>query len=708
MVRRARAGQLQLPGLLQLLGTAFLVVLAASRSAFAADAAVPFYKAPVAASSHAAVPFYKAPVTTSSQPFSWTGLYVGAHGGGGWAGTNWFYPSDAVNAVAGPPVGLPLNVSSGGHTAAGWLAGAQIGYNYQIKNWVVGVEAEFSAANLKGSNVDPSFPNINHTQTDFIGTLAGRVGYAWDRVLLFGKAGLGWTHNNYFDSAVATFVSGTAPDAVTLPAGIVENRATLNRFGLMLGAGVEYALTQNWSVKAEYDYLDFGKQRMTFSPVDAGLTPFDEDIKQRIQLVKVGINYKLGSAMPAGAASAGALYDQVGSFYDQIERSARAPRFYGGVDYLLWQVKGAPLSVPLVATGPSSNTDGLLLNSNTTILYGASFAPAAGGNDTQNFKLFSGSRIIAGYWLDDARRLSVEGGGFLLQSQTAGVYIHGSSTDAQGMRIPVYTLPYKPSGMCAPPDPPGSPPVCVVPLGEDGVPVAVPGELSGSVDVKNSLQLWGLEANGVMSFYRTPSLELSAVSGFRYVDLSESFVMTSTIVGAANSAFAGQSGYAIDKFDTRNQFFGGTLGLRGLYNYGLFSLETTARIALGVNHQTLSIFGYYQDFNALLPYSSGPYGIFAMPSNEGISSKNTFAVVPEFQTKLGFDVTPTIRFTVGYDFIYFSNVIRPTDQIDRNIPKGQTYQQDTTQADSSTVPARLFKSTDFWAHGLSVGINARF
>ena len=97
-----------------------------------------------------------------------------------------------------------------------------------------------------------------------------------------------------------------------------------------------------------------------------------------------------------------------------------------------------------------------------------------------------------------------------------------------------------------------------------------------------------------------------------------------------------------------------------------------------------------------------------MPSNEGSRSQNAFAVVPEFQTKLGFDITPTIRFTVGYDFMYLSNVIRPTDQIDRNIPKGQTYQQDTTQPDSSTVPARMFKATDFYAQGLNVGISARF
>ena len=680
MQTRSKAERLAGRGLLQFLGAASLVALAASKTAFAADVAVPFYKAPVAAVSPA---------------FSWTGLYFGVHAGGGAANANWFYPNDTLNAVSGPPTGFPLNVTSGSHSASSWLAGAQIGYNYQIKNWVVGIEAEFSATNLKGSNVDPSFPNINHTQTDFIGTLAGRAGYSWDRVLLYGKAGLGWAHNNYSDNALATFVSGGAPDSVTLPAGIVQDRASLNRFGLMVGAGVEYALTQNWSVKGEYDYLDFGKQRVTFSPVNAGLLPFDEDIKQRIHLFKLGLNYRLDP--PRGTDMALA----------QVGRPEPATRFYGGVDYLLWKVKGAPLSVPLLSTGPTSNIEGLLLNSQTTILYGAPFAPATGGNDTQDFKLFSGSRIVAGYWMDDTHRLAVEGGGFLLQGRTATFNSQASSTDAQGKRIPVYTSPYKPSGMCAPAEGDGTA-TCLVPRGEDGVPVSIPGELSGSVTVKNSLQLWGLEANGVMNFYRTPSLELSAVTGFRYINLSEGFDMTSTIVGASGSSFARQSGFTNDTFNTQNQFFGGTLGLRGRYSYDRWSLETTGRIALGVNHQTLYVAGNYKDYYSMLPFSSGPYGVFAMPSNEGRRSQNAFAVVPEFQTKLGFDITPTIRLTVGYDFMYLSNVIRPTDQIDRNIPKGQTYQQDTTQADSTTVPARLFKATDFYAQGLNVGLSARF
>jgi Putative beta barrel porin-7 (BBP7) len=101
--------------------------------------------------------------------------------------------------------------------------------------------------------------------------------------------------------------------------------------------------------------------------------------------------------------------------------------------------------------------------------------------------------------------------------------------------------------------------------------------------------------------------------------------------------------------------------------------------------------------------TSGPYGIFAMPANEGAFSQTHFAVVPEVQVKVGYNITPSIAITVGYDFLYDSNVIRPGDQINRNIPKGQTFQQDGTAA-SLTSPARLFRTTDFYAQGISIGL----
>ena len=294
------------------------------------------------------------------------------------------YEPPNMTGYQGPTLG-PLDVSGGSNSASGWLAGAQIGYNYQIKNWVLGVEGEVSWTSLKGSNKDPNYSNINQTDTDFVGVLSGRLGYAWDRLLVYGKAGGAWAHDKYSVLTNTTFTVGNgSPAPVTVTSGTMVDAATVNRFGYMLGAGVEYALTPQWSVRAEYQYLDFGWQHTTFTPTTTVVSPIDENIRQRIQVAEIGLNYRLDPT-PASASSS-PLYN----IYNRAPKSKQ--RFYAGADYLLWWVKGAPLSVPLVSTGPSSNHWGIDNSNQTTILYGAGFAPAGGGNDTANFNPVSGGR----------------------------------------------------------------------------------------------------------------------------------------------------------------------------------------------------------------------------------------------------------------------------------------------------------------------------
>ncbi len=686
---------------------AALGVVGASGSAFAADLQ-PVYKAPVAA----------------APAYSWTGLYVGGHVGGAWANNDWFFPSNSINSVAQEPVGTPFqgsfpnsqagllattltgyqgptvgpfNVSSGTNSASGWLAGVQIGYNYQIKNWVLGVEGEANWTSLKGSNLDPSHPNINQTDTDFIGVLGGRLGYAWDRLMLYGKAGGAWAHDKYSVISNTTFAVGNgSPAPVTVTSGTMVDAATVNRFGYMLGAGAEYALTPQWSVKAEYEYLDFGRQRTTLTPTTAVVSPFDEDIRQRIQIAEIGLNYKLDPALGAASAAAHPLFDQVGALLDHSHR------LYGGAEYLLWWVKGAPLSLPLVTTGPSTNHWGIDNSSQTTVLYGAPLSPAVGGNDTQNFDPLSGGKFWLGYWLDDTQHLAVEAGGFGLQKAEADYNVSSNSAGSPGLSIPEYNgFLYLPEGQCG-----FGQSFCGTGVGEDRSPVAIPNELVGSVAIRNTLDLWGLHANAVANFIRTPTWEVNALGGFRYLNLSEDFNMYSTITGISGSPFSGQAGFTDDDFATRNQFYGALLGLRASGTYGPFSLETTLTASLGVNHETIDINGYYQVSNFPLS-TSGPYGIFATPANSGVTSSNKFAVVPEAQIKLGYDITPTVRLTVGYDFLYWSNVVRPTDQIDRNLVKGQFFQEDPLST-SLAYPQRLDKTSDFYVQGMSVGLQARF
>jgi outer membrane immunogenic protein len=226
--------------------------------------------AAVAADLPVKAPPYRAPLA-----YDWTGFYIGAHAGGGWADKHWF---DAT----GP------TLDEGAHTASGWLAGGQLGYNRQIGAWVFGLEVQASAADLDGSAVSNVFPTDRiRSRVDALGTFAGRIGYAADRALLYVKGGGAWAHDKF--------------SITDIPTGITYAHFDQTRLGWMLGGGVEYAVVGNWSAKVEYNYMDLGTERSSnvlcnpnFGCVGPGGS-FNEDVAQRMHVVKAGINYRFGA-----------------------------------------------------------------------------------------------------------------------------------------------------------------------------------------------------------------------------------------------------------------------------------------------------------------------------------------------------------------------------------------------------------------------------
>ena len=168
----------------------------------------------------------------------------------------------------------------------------QAGYNWQSGRWVLGIEAQTSWSHLRkglpyveqDNIVSPSGPVTRGrigTTVENLGSVAGRVGYAWDRLLVYGKGGGAWTNDLYRNFNA------------DLPGEPLLYRATHTRWGWMAGAGLEYGLTPNWSAKVEYDYFDFSTERITLIGI-LGVTPPTRnfDIKENISLVKAGINYR--------------------------------------------------------------------------------------------------------------------------------------------------------------------------------------------------------------------------------------------------------------------------------------------------------------------------------------------------------------------------------------------------------------------------------
>jgi outer membrane immunogenic protein len=214
-------------------------------------------------------PLYKAPPPVVV--FSWTGCYFGGNVGGLWVKKDF--------SVASIP-GVRSGTSLGGHDASSFTGGLQAGCNYQVSNWVFGVQVDQNWADAKGSHIDPFFAGItDQSRTDSLGSVTGRVGYAWGRFLGYVKGGGAWEHDKYYAVFTAT--------------GVMAASASETRGGWTLGIGGEYAFTDNLTGFIEYDYYDFGTRAVTaVSPT--GFAFGNIDIRERKSVLKAGLNWKFG------------------------------------------------------------------------------------------------------------------------------------------------------------------------------------------------------------------------------------------------------------------------------------------------------------------------------------------------------------------------------------------------------------------------------
>lgn len=239
-----------------------------------AAAAVSLVMAMPATAADLRQPAFKAAPAVAA--YNWSGLYVGAHAGYGWADK--FWQQTATNN----PV-LPLDRSINSASVDGFLGGAQLGVNWQTGAWVFGVEGDWSWTNADGCAGHAVFILYSAcADVNWYATVTGRVGYAWDALLVYVKGGVAFADEDH----VFRFMG--VPDT---------DRPGGTRTGWTIGAGAEYGFAPNWSVKVEYAYMDFGSESLTFNYLPGGTAPglveqWDND--QDVHVVKFGINYRFG------------------------------------------------------------------------------------------------------------------------------------------------------------------------------------------------------------------------------------------------------------------------------------------------------------------------------------------------------------------------------------------------------------------------------
>ncbi|HMF16411.1 MAG TPA: BBP7 family outer membrane beta-barrel protein [Gemmataceae bacterium] len=359
----------------------------------------------------------------------------------------------------------------------------------------------------------------------------------------------------------------------------------------------------------------------------------------------------------------------------------RTPRLWVRAEFMIWWIKPANFP-PLVTTGDFADpAPGAFSSLSTNVLF---------GNTGMDFFDRKGGRFSAGWWLDDEQMRGLEAGYFFLGGRSIN------------------------QGFISPGNPVLATPFFNVITGmSDSSLVAFPGIMSGQVAVDAPSFLQGAEANLSAALVRGDHFRLQGLAGFRWLNLSEGLHITeSSLVTLAPQfvgliPFDGNTITVIDNFDTHNHFYGGQIGTRAELQFKRWSLSLLTKVALGVSHEVVTVGGFTGIDTQ--PAKAVGAGLLAVSSNSGQFSRNAFAVVPEAGLDLGFQLTDRIRVFGGYSFLYWSNVARPGDQVDTSVnPNLVPTSTKFGVAGGPARPAFAFRSTDFFAHGVNLGLEVRY
>lgn len=352
------------------------------------------------------------------------------------------------------------------------------------------------------------------------------------------------------------------------------------------------------------------------------------------------------------------------------------------VEYLNWYQSGMETPA-LVTTSPvptAQNLAGVLPNATT--LYG-------GNNDILSDRM-SGTRVRFGWWFANNPNIGIEGEylGFGTRTENFDQQSNGSAILARPFYNAVTGL-------------------------EDSELVSYPGLLSGRVRTSATSKLDGAAVRfkrllccssgcGIspISCGPVPSQSrIDATLGWRYYQLNETLGIQEDLTSLSTN---NPGSFVLnDNFRTLNQFNGAELGVQWMGRRGYWSLDMLMRMGIGNTRQLVTISGTTQTTqNGATTTATG--GLLAQRTNIGTYERNQLGIVPELGATLGYQITQRMRLTAGYSFIYWSNVVRPGDQIDTTVNPNLLPPENPTQT-AFLNPRFAFRETDYWVQGLSLG-----
>ena len=353
--------------------------------------------------------------------------------------------------------------------------------------------------------------------------------------------------------------------------------------------------------------------------------------------------------------------------------------WFGSADYLLWWFKDAPSPPPMAVQPMQQVAQPQQVDhfSGQTLLGGSPIDPG----------VHSGGMFTLGRWLDCDSCFGVQGGFFFLGARTTMQSVASNGLPgSQTLLLPFFN-PLRET--------------------EQTTGIAVPNDFAGAATLASSSLLQGWEASGVYRPKVTGPFRRQWLVGAAHLNLTENLALatTSPDVTTPFNTFN-----TLDNFRTQNTFYGAQVGLRGTLIRGRWALEGISKLAMGNMHQRVDTNGVLltSQFDGLQQFSGG---YFTQPTNIGVQSRDRFAVIPQTNINLAFNLTCNLRARIGYTLLYVSSVARPGNSVDGVINPTQAPGITGVPNQTLTGPARpapLLHGSDFWAQGLNMGLELAY
>jgi hypothetical protein len=358
--------------------------------------------------------------------------------------------------------------------------------------------------------------------------------------------------------------------------------------------------------------------------------------------------------------------------------NAGGDRFFGSADYVLGWMRHNP-TPPLVQVIPANlanfKAGGALPPGAATTVFGDQ------GTDPGTF---SGVRVFLGAYFDDAKCWGVDGSYLQLFQKSDGFGIASSG-------VPVIGRAFHDSGDNT----------------DSFLRYSTPdGLTTGFIRVDAPAQMYTFDANLRTEGPSFLSDRVDLLFGLRYLNLKDSTTIDS---GATINSTTGAPPFMInshESFAARNEFYGSQFGFETHYRWGCYSLEVTAKCAFGWVNQDVRIEGVAtsQSGTAAPIVFPNQSILLVQPTNAGDHSRNHIAVLPEGLVKVGYQITPNIKATIGYDLLVLTSAERSGVAIDTNVNPSLTKFVQVVQPSTALQPSFGFHPDDWWAQGLTLGL----